>query len=175
MGAKVDISRLTLMDALDLAQLIEVEALQRYTHFAKRLGTRDPNDAGAAFQAMAANEQKHAEQLAMRRQALFGNARPKVKLDDVFDVEAPEFGAPRWNMSQLQAFQVALASERKAFAFYDTVLAGVKLAEVRALFEELRDEEAGHIAMIEGIIAKLPPSAAIELEDEDDDPGGSGV
>ena len=175
MAAKVDFSKLTLMDALDLAHLIEVEAFQRYTHFAKRLGTRDPNDAGAAFQSMAVNEKKHGDQLAARRLALFGNKPPRVKLDDIFDVEAPDFGAPRWNMSQLRAFQVALSSEKKALAFYDAALPSVKQKDVRALFEELRNEEAEHVAMVEGIIAQLPPSAAIELEDEDDDPGGSGV
>ncbi len=175
MAAKVDFSKLTLMDALDLAHLIEVEAFQRYTHFAKRLGSRDPDDAGSAFQSMAVNEKKHGDQLAERRLALFGDTQPTVKLDDIFDVEAPEFGAPRWNMSQLQAFQVALSSERKAFAFYDAVLPSVRQADVKALFEELRNEEAEHVAMIEAIIAKLPPSAAIELDDEDDDPGGSGV
>ena len=175
MGAKIDYSKLTLMDALDLARLIEVEAFQRYTDFAKRLGHRDPNDAGSVFQSMAVNEKKHGDQLAERRLALFADTPPRVKLDDIFDVEAPDFGAPRWNMSQLQAFQVALSSEKKAFAFYDAVLPRLKQADVKALFKELRNEEAEHVAMIEAIIAKLPPSAAIELEDEDDDPGGSGV
>ena len=175
MATKVDFSKLTLMDALDLAHLIEVEAFQRYTLFAKRLGSRDPNDAGSAFQSMAVNEKKHGDQLAERRLALFGDIPPSVELDDIFDVEAPDFGAPRWNMSQLRAFQVALSSEKKAFAFYDAVLPSVKQADVKALFEELRNEEAEHVAMIEAIIAKLPPSAAIELEDDDDDPGGSGV
>ena len=175
MAARVDSSKLTLMDALDLARLIEVEAFQRYTDFAKRLGSRGPDDAGSVFQSMAVNEKKHGDQLAERRLALFADTPPRVKLDDIFDVEAPDFGAPRWNMSQLQAFQVALSSEKKAFAFYDAVLPSVTQADVKALFEELRTEEAEHVAMIEAIIAKLPPSAAIELEDEDDDPGGSGV
>jgi rubrerythrin len=175
MEAKIDFSKLTLMDALDLAHLIEVEAFQRYTHFAKRLGSRDPHDAGAAFQSMAVNEKKHGDQLAERRRALFGDKPPTIKLDDIFDVEAPEVGAARWNMSQLQAFRVALSSEKKALAFYDAVLPSVKQADVKALFEELRNEEREHVAMIAGIIAKLPPSAAIELEDEDDDPGGTGV
>jgi rubrerythrin len=175
MTAKVDLSKLTLMDALDLARLIEVEAFERYTHFAKRLGSRDPNDAGAAFQSMAVNEKKHGDQLAERRLALFGDTPANVRLDDIFDVEAPEFGAARWNMSQLAAFQVALSSEKKALAFYDAALPNVKQADVKALFEELRHEETQHVAMIEAIIAKLPPSAAVELEDDDDDPGGTGV
>ena len=73
-------------------------------------------------------------------------------------------------MSPLKAYQVALYSEKKAFAFYGEALRYVDQPEVKALFEELRDEEAEHVRMLEKIIAKLPPSAEIELEDEDADP-----
>jgi rubrerythrin len=45
----------------------------------------------------------------------------------------------------------------------------VSQPEVKALFEELRDEEAEHVQMIEAIIAKLPPSAKVDFEDEDED------
>jgi rubrerythrin len=62
---------------------------------------------------------------------------------------------------------VALSSEKKAFAFYDEALHYVNQPHIKALFEELRGEEAEHVQMIEEIIAKLPPSAAIDLEDED--------
>ena len=65
---------------------------------------------------------------------------------------------------------MALSSEKKAFAFYDQALRYVNQPDVKALFEELRDEEAEHVRMIEEIIAKLPPSAAIDLEDEDNYP-----
>ena len=175
MPTRLDISKLTLMDALDLATLIEVEAQRRYTQFAEQLGTRDADDAGAVFASMAVNESKHGEQLAERRLALFGVEPPKVKLDDIFDVEAPDFGAPHRNMAPLDAYQVALFSEKKAFAFYDQALRYVKQPDVKALFEELRDEEAEHVRMVEEIIAKLPPSAAVDLEDLDADPSNPGV
>jgi rubrerythrin len=167
MSARVDFSKLTLMDALDLASLIEVEAFQRYTQFAEAIGRRLSNDAGGLFASMAISEKKHGDQLAERRRALFGNKPARITLGDIYDVEAPEVGAPRWNMSELKACQVALAAEKKAFAFYNAALPGVKQADVKALFEELREEEAEHVQMIESIIAKLPPSAAIDLEDED--------
>lgn len=170
MPTRLDLSQITLMDALDLATLIEVEANKRYTQFAERLGSRDVDDAGAVFESMAANEAKHGEQIAERRLALFGNEPPKVKLDDIFDVEAPYVGAPRWDMSPLKAYEVALYSEEKAYAFYDEALRHVTQPEVRALFEELREEEAEHVRMVKEIIAKLPPSAAIDLEDEDAHP-----
>jgi rubrerythrin len=170
MTTKLDISKLTLMDAIDLAALIEIEAFKRYTLFAAQLGSHDSGDAGAVFKSMAVNERKHGEQLAERRLALFGDKPAKVKLDDIFDVEAPDVGAPSSNMSALRAYQVALSSEKKAFAFYDEALDHVSQPDIKALFEELRGEEAEHVRMIEEIIAKLPPSAAIDLEDEDDYP-----
>ena len=48
-----DLSRLGLMDALDLASLIEVEAFQRYTEIAKRIG--EPRAVRAVAAACAAN------------------------------------------------------------------------------------------------------------------------
>jgi rubrerythrin len=167
MTTKLDISKLTLMGAIDLAALIEIEAYKRYTLFAEQLGSRDSDDAGAVFKSMAVNERKHGEQLAERRLALFGDVPPTVKLDDIFDVEAPDVGAPSMNMSPLKAYQVALSSEQKAFAFYAEALHYVNQPDVKALFEELRGEEAEHVQMLEEIIAKLPPSAAIDLVDED--------
>jgi len=170
MSTKIDFSKLTLMDAVDLAALIEIEASKRYALFAEQLGTRRGDDAGAVFESMVANEDKHGEELAKRRFALFGEAPPNVKLDDIFDVEAPDVTAPSWYMSQLRAYQIALMSEEKAFAFYDQALRWVTQPDVKALFEELRQEEAEHIGMLRDIIAKLPPSAAIGLEDLDEDP-----
>jgi rubrerythrin len=71
-------------------------------------------------------------------------------------------------MSAYNAYQVALHSEKKAWEFYDEALGVVKQPEVKALFEELREEEAEHVRMVEAIIAKLPPSAREEAEDLDD-------
>jgi rubrerythrin len=166
MPAKVDFATLTLMDTLDLATLIEVEAFKRYELFAEQIGSA--TGAGAFFQSMIDNERKHADQLAERRFALFGSAPARVRLDDLFDVEAPDVGWTHRNMSEFKACQVALHAERKAYEFYDRALRKVTQPEVRALFEELRDEEAEHVRMVEDLIARLPPSAKVDLEDEDD-------
>jgi erythrin-vacuolar iron transport family protein len=170
MSTRLDFARLSLMDALDLASLIELEARKRYTEFADSLGSRGVDDAGAVFRSMAVNENKHCEEIAERRLALFGDRPAKVTIDDIFDVEAPGVGDVRWNMSALKAYQLALYSEQKAFAFYDEALEYVTQPEVKVLFEELREEEAEHVRMLVKIIANLPPSAEVELEDEDYDP-----
>ena len=164
MSTRLDLSKLSLMDALDLATLIEMEAYQRYKMFASQLGHTGGYDAGAFFASMAENEAKHGQELEERRKALFGDAPMNVTLDDLFDVEAPEMGAAHRGMSTLQAFEVGLAAEKRAYDFYDVALTGITNAEVKELFTELRDEETEHVEMLREAMAKLPASAKEEFE-----------
>ena len=164
MSTRLDLSKLSLMDALDLAKLIEMEACHRYQMFASQIGRSGGYDAGAFFATMAENEAKHGHELEARRKALFGDARARLTLDDLFDVEAPDMGAPRRGMSIVQAFEVGLAAEKKAYDFYDMALPGITDPDIRALFTELRDEEAEHVEMLRESMAKLPASASSEVE-----------
>jgi len=164
MSTRLDLSKLSLMDALDLAKLIEMEAHHRYRMFASQLGRRGGDDPGTFFATMAENEAKHGQELEARRKALFGDVPARVTLDDLFDVEAPDMGAPRRSMSIVQAFEVGLAAEKKAYDFYDMALPGITDPEVRALFTELRDEETEHVELLREAMAKLPPNAGDEIE-----------
>jgi rubrerythrin len=166
MSTSLDLSKLSLMDALDLATLIEEEARQRYEMFASQLGGYG---AGAFFASMAENEAKHGTEILERRVALFGKTPMKVKLTDLFDVEAPEMGAVRRGMSTLQAFELGLAAEKRAYDFYEMSLPGITDPEVRELFTELRDEETEHVEMLREAMAKLPENASIETENDPDD------
>jgi rubrerythrin len=95
MSTSLDLSKLSLMDALDLAKLIEMEACHRYQMFASQLGRTGGYDAGSFFASMAENEAKHGQDLEARRKELFGDTPARLTLDDIYDVEAPEMGAPR--------------------------------------------------------------------------------
>ena len=171
MATRLDLSKLNLMDALDLAILIEMEAYERYKMFASQLGHTGGYDAGSFFASMAENEAKHGSELAERRKALFGDGPAKLTLDDLYDVEAPEMGAARRGMSTLQAFEIGLAAEKKAYDFYDAALPGITDPEVIKLFTELRDEETEHVEMLKEAMAKLPDSAKAEVEfDVDETP-----
>jgi len=164
MSTSLDLSKLSLMDALDLAKLIEMEACHRYQMFASQFGHSGTYDAGSFFASMAENEAKHGQELEARRKELFGDAPARLTLDDLFDVEAPDMGAPRRGMSLLEAYTVGLESEQKAYDFYDMALPGVTNQEVKDLFVELRDEETEHVEMIKEQMAKLPKSASEEVE-----------
>ena len=171
MSTRLDLSKLSLMDALDLAILIEMEAYERYKMFASQLGHTGGYDAGAFFASMAENEAKHGSELAERRKSLFGDAAARLTLDDLYDVEAPEMGAARRGMSTLQAFEVGLEAEKRAHDFYDMALPGITDPDVIELFTELRDEETEHVEMLKEQMTRLPESARSEVEfDVDETP-----
>jgi rubrerythrin len=169
----LDFGKLDLRDALDLAILIEDEALERYQAFSKLVGGRYPGDAADVFQQMAGFEQKHGDELRARRRALFQDAPARVSMEMLDDVEAPDRGAPRRFMSARDAVEVALASEAKAWAFFNAALPQVKDPSVRILFEALRDEEAGHQALLKRRLASLPKGPDL-AEGEADEPGSDG-
>ena len=170
MSTSLDLTMLSLMDALDLAILIEEEAHQRYKMFASQVGRSGSRyDAGSFFASMAENEAKHGNDLLAQRIEMFGKTPMKVKLDDLYDVEAPDTGAPRRGMSILQAFEVGLSAEQKAYDFYDKALPGITDPEIIKLFTELRDEETEHVEMLKAEMAKLPAHANVETENDPDD------
>jgi rubrerythrin len=170
MAARIDFASLSLMDALDLAVLIEEEAKERYEEFAAQMDQHRTPDAARFFRLMAVNEAKHGMELAERRAQLFGDAARTVTRAMIFDVEAPDFDEARAFMSPRQAMKAALASEVKAHAFFVAALPTLKDAKVRALFEELRDEEVEHQALVKAELAKLPPDSGLSDDDFVDEP-----
>ncbi len=166
---KLDFSTLDARDALDLAILIEEEAKERYEEFARLVGGRYKGDASDAFTMMAENEGRHHEQLVARRRALFGDVPTRMSRAQIFDVEAPGYGAPRVFMSPRQALEVALEAELKAADFYTQAGKLAATPDVKALFAELKTEEDEHAATLRTRIALLPAGPDLE-EDEADEP-----
>src|SRR4030067_601854 len=136
MKNKIDFKALTLMDAYDIAILIEQEACERYREFASLIGARYEGDAGDFFSEMAGFEALHAKSLSERRQKLFGDKEKKVTAAMIWNVEAPEENRPRTYMSVRQAYAVALESEQKAYDFFNQALSQVTDEETRVLFKE---------------------------------------
>lgn len=166
----IDYSNLSLMNALDLAILIEEEAQERYEDFAAQMEQHRTPAAAAFFRLMAINESKHGLELAARRAQRFADAPRMATRAMIFDVEAPDFDAARAFMSPRKAMEAALAAEVKAHAFFVSVLPAIHDPEVRTLFEELRDEEVEHQALVQAELAKLPPDSGLSDEDFVDEP-----
>ncbi len=166
----IDFAALSLQDALDLAILIEEEAQERYLEFTRQMELHHTEEAAAFFRHMAENERKHGEQLAARRTDLFKNAPRRVTRDMLWDVEAPEYDEARAFMTPRQAMQTALRAEEKAHAFFVAALPRLTDRKVKALFEELRDEEVQHQELVKKELAKLPPGPDVNPDDYADEP-----
>jgi rubrerythrin len=166
----IDFASLTLMDALDLAILIEEEAKERYEDLAAQMEQHRTPEAARFFRYMAANEAKHGLELATRRAERFGAAPRKVTTAMIFDVEAPDYDTARAFMTPRQAMKVALASEVKAHGFFEAALPALRDAEVRALFDELKQEEVEHQALVRAELGKLPPDSGLSDDDFVDEP-----
>ena len=165
----IDFTRLSVMDALDLAVLIEQEAEERYIAFAEMIGSRYEGDAAAFFQTMAGYEAKHGEKLHERRTKLFADTPMRVNEEMVESVEAPDHESLRPFMSTRHALEVALDSERKAEVFYASALAVITDPQVQELFKELRNQEVEHQEMVQQQIAKTPGDIDPDVAPEDVD------
>lgn len=170
MSRAIDYASLTLMDALDLAILIEEEAKERYEEFVDQMELHHTPDAAAFFRLMVVNETKHGMQLAEKRRALFGNESSRMRREMLWDVEAPDYGEARAFMSPRQAMETAMRSEVKAHDFFAAALDRISDPDVRALFEELREEEVEHKHLLAKEMAKLPPTPDVNPDDYADEP-----
>ncbi len=170
MSKSIDFSRLSLKDALDIAIFIEDEAEERYQEFAHQMEQHHTPEAAAFFRIMAENEAGHGRELREKRAALFGDAPVEVAVEELFDIEAPEYVEAQAFMSPREALAVAHKSEVKAHAFFDSALGQVEDAGVRELFEELREEEVEHQQLVRQELAKLPPEPGFDPDDFVDEP-----
>jgi rubrerythrin len=155
-----DFGALSLMDALDLAVLIEEESKERYLDFAEQMELHYTPEAARFFRFMAECEEKHRAVLAERRVELFDGTPPRVTRGMIFEVEAPEFDEVRVFMSAQEALKVALRAEKRACAFFEEALPRLQNPRARELFEELRDEEVEHQRLVLARLAETLPAQA---------------
>ncbi|MBX7190953.1 MAG: ferritin family protein [Sandaracinaceae bacterium] len=166
----LDFSKLTLLDALDLAVLIEEEAMDRYRELAEQLEVHNTHAAAKFFRFMERNEAKHREALLTQRTARFADAPRHVRREMIFDIEAPEYDEARTFMSLRAALEVSMRSETKAREFFESALAQISDSEVRTLFAELRDEEIEHQGLVQKELDKVGSGAPGDPEDYADEP-----
>lgn len=166
----IDFGTLSLKDALDLAILVEEEAKDRYKEFMDQMEAHHNPEAMDFFRFMRRNEEKHQTQLSEKRASLFRDEERKVRREMIFDIEAPEYDEVRAAMDVREALEAALRAEEKAHGFFVEALKQISDKEVRALFEELRDEESEHQRLVKVEIEKLGDGPRPNLADYSDEP-----
>ena len=166
----IDIASMTLMDALDLAILVEEEAMERYQDFVDQMVAHHTPEAAHFFKFMAGNEKKHHAELSARRWELFGDHPTRVSRQNLLDVEAPDFDEVRVFMTPREALQVAFRAEKKAYEFFADIHPRIQDEAVRKLFKELEAEEVHHQILVLMELEKTPPESALKTADVEDEP-----
>ncbi|HSB62738.1 MAG TPA: ferritin family protein [Thermoanaerobaculia bacterium] len=170
MTKQLDLTKLDLMDALDLAILIEQEAMERYEELTAVMREHRTEEAASFFHFMAKAEAKHGADLLTQRTKLFGKTVRRVDRSLLWDVEAPGYETVHDFMTLREALKVALDAEVKAYDFFDKALKLPLSPPVKKLFEELLQEEIAHQEMVKKEFAKAPPEEEAKPEDFADEP-----
>lgn len=164
---QMDLSKLNFLELLDLAIMAEEEAAERYGEFANQMEIHHNVQAARLFREIQARELEHLDRLREERR---GRSDQPATVDPLhfFDsVEAPPYEAAHYKMTPENIFQVALAAEQRAAAFYKKLLEAVNDVKARELARECWQEEARHVEQVEQGLRQLPP--APEGWDEDYD------
>lgn len=137
---------------------IEREAAERYSEFAERMDDLGNDAAAEVFGTLARLEAEHLDEL-LKRTA--GMALPELAAHEYawLDSGAPETAARELVfrlMTPRHALEIALAGEKRAAAFFESVVMRADDAMLRALATEMAADETDHIAMIEKLLEKTP-------------------
>jgi rubrerythrin len=137
---------------------IEREAAARYSEFAQRMADLGNETAAEVFATLARLEAEHLDELVRRTT---GMALPELAAHEYawLDAGAPETAARELVFRLLtprQALEIALQGEKRAAAFFESVVLSAGDPMLCALAIEMAADEADHIVMIEKLLEKTP-------------------
>jgi rubrerythrin len=152
------------MDALTLyahAIAVEREAVAQYSEFAERMADLGNEAAAEVFATLARMEAEHLEALLARTE---GVALPALAGHEYRWLEgaAPETAARELVfrlMTPRHALAIALQGEKRAAAFFESVIVTADDPMLRALAREMAADEGDHILMLEKLLEATPDPA----------------
>lgn len=163
-----DLSALNCIDLLDLAIMAEEEAAERYGEFADQMELHHNVQAARLFREIRARELEHLGRLRDERRQRSDRPATVEPLHFFDPVEAPPYERAHYKMTPRQIFEVALEAERRAAAFYGSLLQNLRDEEARALARACWEEETRHVQQVEEALRKLPPTPPMWEEDHDE-------
>ena len=140
------------------AIVIEREAAERYSEFAERMADLGNDAVAELFDRLAGFEAEHLETLLRRTDGVELPA-PVAGAYKWLDTGAPETAARELIfrlMTPRHALEIALAAEKRAQVFFETVLTTAGDPALRALAKEMAGEEQEHVRMVEQVLAQTP-------------------
>jgi rubrerythrin len=142
---------------------VEREAAERYSEFAERMNDLGAEAVASVFASLARMETEHLAALERRTEGL---VLPPIDTESYgwLEAGAPENAAHELVlrlMTPQSALTIALGAERRAQAFFESVLMTADDPALRSLAREMAADEIEHVALIEQLLARTP-SAVVD-------------
>jgi rubrerythrin len=165
----------SLTDLLAAAYQIEADAVERYGVLAAQMETHNNPELVAMFHDLARAEAIHRDEI--RRLAgdidVVSHARQMAKWTGGESPEEADLGSAHYLMTPLHALDLALAAEKRALAFFTSIVQTTADRGIRKMAEELAEEENEHVNLVYRLMQRyLLPAHA--WSDDLDPPVGQG-
>ena len=157
-------------DLLAIAYRIEVDAIERYGLLADQMETHNNPELTKVFRDLSKAESIHAAEI----RELAGDTDLNGRANALHSVwrkgESPEevdLGAAHYLMTPWHALQLCLAGEKRALAFFTSIVETAKDAKIKEMAAELVEEEAEHVNLVHRLIRKYPQPSDTWCQDGD--------
>jgi rubrerythrin len=149
---------------------LESEAAERYEDMAAQMDHHNNPELAELFRKMSAIEAKHIAKVDEMAEEV---ELPRMSAWDYrwIDPEAPEttpVGKAHYRMTPHHALVLMLQNEERAVAFFTEVAKRTNDGQVRAMAEELAEEERHHVELLKDWMARYPEPAPGWEEDLDE-------
>lgn len=148
----------SLADLFAVAYQIEADAVDRYDVLATQMEMHNNMDLVAAFRDLARAEAIHRDEI--RRLAgdidVVAHARNIARWGKGESPEEVDLGEAHYLMTPWHALQLALAGEKRALAFFTSVVETAKDPAIKKMAEEFVEEEAEHVNLVHRLLRKHP-------------------
>lgn len=140
------------------AYALELEASERYAEFADAMDAHNNREVAELFRKLARIEHRHAEQVLEEMGWLSPPPAPHggYKWEGFEAPETGDVGELHYLMRPYHALQIALHNEKRAYAFFSGLVKQARNAKVKKAAEEMKQEEAEHVRLIEEWLKRTP-------------------
>ncbi len=146
----------TLADLFAVAYEIEADAVERYNVLAAQMETHNNLELVAVFRDLARAEAIHRDEI--RRLAgeidVVSNARQVAKWARGESPEEVDLGSAHYLMTPWHALDLALAGEKRALAFFTSIVQTTTDPNIKKMAEEFAEEENEHVNLVYRLMQK---------------------
>jgi rubrerythrin len=159
----------SLADLFAIAYQIEADAVERYSLLADQMETHNNPELVTVFRQLAHAEAIHRDEI--RRLAgtldIIAHAQRMARWSRGESPEEASLSDAHYLMTPWHALQLALAGEKRALAFFKTIVETTTDSDVRRMADEFVEEEAEHVNLVYRMLTKYPKPVTTWSADPD--------